>query len=102
MPAMIAAPRYVYALALLECSVAQSRVGRPAAAAALRKRASEIALEHGFHEVTIRADEIERREVAAKVPAFALGGRATRIASQIASMEPGQLPDAVLVLAAPA
>jgi tetratricopeptide (TPR) repeat protein len=96
------APRYLLSLALLECSIGLARIGQVAASDELRSEAATIAAEHGFHEVTVRADEIDRREQTNAGPAFTLGGRALRIAGRIASMEPGRLPDSVSVVAVPA
>jgi hypothetical protein len=96
------APRYILSLALLECSIAMARVGQVAASDELRSEATTIAAEHGFHEVTVRAAEIERREHVDAGTAFTLGRRALRIAGRIASMEPGRLPDSVSVVAVPA
>jgi tetratricopeptide (TPR) repeat protein len=94
--------RYLLSLALLECSIALARVGQVVASDELRSEATTIAAEHGFHEVTIRAAELDRREQVDPGAAFALGGRALRIAGRIASMEPGRLPDTVSVVAVPA
>jgi hypothetical protein len=96
------APRYILSLALLECSIAMARVGQIAASDEVRSEATRIAAEHGFHEVTVRAAEIEQRERVDAGTAFTLGGRAQRIAGRIASMEPGRLPDSVSVVAVPA
>jgi tetratricopeptide (TPR) repeat protein len=96
------APRYILALALLECSIALARVGQAAASDDLRSEAATIAAEHGFREVTVRAAEIDRSEQSDAGTAFTLGRRGLRIAGRIASMEPGRLPDSVSVVAVPA
>jgi hypothetical protein len=94
--------RYILSLALLECSIALAQVGLAEASDELRAEATTIAAEHGFHEVTIRAAEMGRREKTKPGTAFTLGGRALRIAGRIASMEPGRLPDSVSFVAVPA
>lgn len=98
------APRYSLSLALLECSIALARIGQMESSDALRAEATAIAVEHGFHGVVARAAQMDRREAArgGQGEAFALGGRALRIAGRIASMEPGRLPDSVSVVAVPA
>jgi tetratricopeptide (TPR) repeat protein len=96
------APRYVMSLALLECSAGLARVGLAAPAAELSAKAIAIAKEHGFHEVTSRAAELSRRDATSTTVPFILRGRAIRIAGRIASMEPGQLPDEVSLMAIPA
>jgi tetratricopeptide (TPR) repeat protein len=96
------APRYLLSLALLECSIALARVGQLAASDELRSEAATIAAEHGFHEVTVRAAEIDRRQQVDAATVVTLGARALRIAGRIASMEPGRLPDSVAVVAVPA
>jgi tetratricopeptide (TPR) repeat protein len=93
-------PRYVTALALLECSDALARIGQPVPARELRERARAIAEQHGFHEVTTRVEQSRRGDEPTTV--FTLGGRGTRIAGRIASLEPGRLPDEVSVLVVPA
>jgi tetratricopeptide (TPR) repeat protein len=95
-------PRYILAVALLECSIALARIGAATASKELLADATRIAAEHGFNEVTVRATEMERHERAPAGAAFALGGRATKIAGRIASLEPGRLPDSVSVIAIPA
>lgn len=94
-------PRYLIALALLECSDALAHIGQSTAARDLRGRATTIAQRHGFNEVTTRAERSRRRDEAA-TKAFTFRGRAGKIAGQIAALEPGRLPDEVSVLAVPA
>ena len=94
--------RYQLSLALLECSMAMARLGLTDASADLRERATAIAEEHGFHEITTRAAQMERGRDSAPVTAFELHGRSREIAGRIASMEPGRLPDEVQVIAVPA
>lgn len=102
MLASAGAPRYVLALAFEECGAALARLGLLAASAELNDKATAIAVEHGFHEVTTRAAQLTRRSAENGVVPVALRHRAVRIAGRIASMEPGQLPHQVSVIAVPA
>ncbi len=102
MLAAAGAPRYVLSLAFMECSAGLSRVGLFATSAELSAKAIAIAQEHGFHEVMVRAAEMGRRDATPATAPFILRGRAVRIAGRIASMEPGQLPDQVSLMAVPA
>jgi hypothetical protein len=61
-----------------------------------------MAEEFGFHEVTVRAAEIRRRDAAPSTSAFILRGRAVAIAGEIALLEPGRLPEEVSLNAVPA
>lgn len=102
MLAAAGAARYVLSLAFMECSTGLARVGLFAPSAELSAKAIAIAEEHGFHEVTTRAAELARRNATPATPPFILRGRAVRIAGRIVSMEPGQLPDQVSLIAVPA
>jgi tetratricopeptide (TPR) repeat protein len=97
----VEAPRYILSLALLECSIAMARIGRRASSDALRAQATAIAEEHGFHEVTVRAAELDR-PTPVEPSVFTPRGRAGRIVDEIALLEPGRLPHEVSLTAVPA
>ena len=82
--------------------MALARIGQQAASESLLAHAVQMAEEFGFHEVTVRAAEIRRRDAAPSTNAFILRGRAVAIAGQIALLEPGRLPGEVSLNAVPA
>jgi len=94
--------RHPLSLALLECSMGLARIGEQPASYALRAQATAIGEEHGFHEVTVRAAGMDRRDAGPAAKAFTPSARAVRIVGEIASLEPGRLPDEVSLLAVPA
>ena len=95
-------PRHPLSVSLLECSLALARIGQQAASDSFREQATALAQEHGFHEVAVRAAEMDGRDSAPPTHAFTLRGRSGRIAGEIASLEPGRLPDQVSLIAVPA
>lgn len=107
-------PQYAIGLALLECAIALRAADRLEESARFRDECLALSRRHGFSELIYRAGEMEGiGELADRVreqelhaqgtAAEVTGSAATRmIVVSLRSMEPAQLPEHLLLAAAPA
>jgi len=92
------AQRYQAAVAMLECAVAMLSIGLSQRGEDARLRALQLGEQHGYHEVTIRAEHAARALLAAVKPRE-LEERALEVARSICAREAERLPDHVTVAA---
>jgi tetratricopeptide (TPR) repeat protein len=94
------AQRYHAAIALLECAIAMLADGLTQRGEQARIAALRLGEQHGYHEVTIRAERAAR-EALASSNVCAMDEAALQVARSIRAREAERLPDHVMV-AAPA
>jgi hypothetical protein len=94
------AQRYHAGIALLECAIAMLAVGLTQRGEQARMAAVRLGQEHGYHEVTIRAERAAREALSAARPRV-IDESTLEVARSIRSNDPERLPDHVKV-AAPA
>jgi len=92
------AQRYQAAVAMLECAVAMLAIGLSERGERARLAALQLGEQHGYHEVTLRAEHAARAMLAAGKP-WGLEQSALEVARSIRAREPERLPEHVQVAA---
>jgi hypothetical protein len=92
------AQRYQAAVALLECAVAMLAVGLTQRGEQARMAAVRLGEQHGYHEVTIRAERVAREVLAAR-KIDTMDDAALDVVRSIRAREPERLPEHVQVAA---
>ena len=91
---------YSWAAAALECAAALEAVGRSIESRALLERATTIAREHGYHEITIKAEDLANH-VAPVEQNGSVERVAARLVRDIVAHEPAALAVEVSIAGAP-